>query len=228
MAKKLGQKLKKIPAWAWGAGIVGLGGLAYLLLKPKTTSTSATSLTPVPVSSGTTTTPATSATTSGQAKTTSSATAAAITAQNAELSKLVSAVSAAANKQVVVKAPPQTIVFGQPGPPTGTKITKSVPTQGTTKTQKPVYLVADRADQLIAQQAGIPSSQLRFVGTNPFLGKLGKGYASPTGIQTYHGSHPSVSVGLAGKVAKGSLTTLEGQNRQQTAALLQQYLAGGG
>jgi hypothetical protein len=91
------------------------------------------------------------------------------------------------------------------------------------------FLVADQADYGVAIQAGVPVNAIYYVGSDPYAGRAGSGYNPPTFLPQYTGQvgQPALTVvvGLAGKVTKGSLATIEGVDRQRTLVLLKQYLA---
>lgn len=104
---------------------------------------------------------------------------------------------------------------------------RTTSTTGSASTAMPVaFLVADQEDQFLAMQAGVPVSQLFYVGSDPLAGQadaLGSGYLAPS-LPTYSGSGPTVVIGLAGKIRQGSLATLEGATRTQTAQMLTAFV----
>jgi len=94
------------------------------------------------------------------------------------------------------------------------------------------FEVADVADYSIARAAGVPVGALYYVGDDPYAALAASNpdaeYAPASFLPTYTGGFgqpaQTVVVGLAGQVRQGSLATLEGQTRNDTAYLLKLFI----
>lgn len=84
------------------------------------------------------------------------------------------------------------------------------------------YVVNTSVDAQALLNAGVPQSSIKYSGSTP------AGYPAPSGLDTYSGGGSAVYVGLAGMGAPKGAQTLEGKNRNETATMVNAFVAGQG